>query len=1108
MRIILLLLLLVCCLAPALAVPVSGVVYGRDGLPLAGARIFSGEGQEVRTDAGGTFTITCTPPRDNPLALGGAVIYAPGYALTQISLRAGGNIVLLQREQQVSGKVIDTAGQPIAGVRVLMSEITPGQERYIAIPEHLRDQFAARTNAEGRWTISGVPAGGKAVVALESEDYVYARADIALCPEEALTILRRGGIMVGRVLDVLGKPLKGCRVLFHEANGDAFDYYLTSGEHGAYCINGLKGGVYDVMLFEEIPAGTAVALRGLRVEEGQATPVPDLRLVPPAIVAGRVYDAETGKPLPGLGIRCQSPDRPDIPNQFSGIFAVPGETTTDARGEFTLHVAPGDGYVYLADPPKTYLPLRTPREEGQGRFPFTVKPGGTVVLKIPLSRGQVLHGTAVDEQGKAVPGVRIGVKQTVQHANPEVQDGPNALISEVVYPGDPAPSNTQGAFTLSGLYTGKAMLLTTGTDQPPTWEVVSPKEIDLPVKAPVTVVLHRIPTEQLTGRVVTPTGVPIPHVRVQVNIEIPRGSQYCGVQLTRQSGSDGCFQLPELPNNTPIGISDPRKPGYRFIFSGGVVIKNGDKRAITDIVMAPLDDTLTGQVRDAAGLPVMDAVVLAVQAHGEVWGKTDVTGHFTLENLYDGPVTVFAAIDRQWAQAQATLPGGPVALTLVTPPPLPAWGSPEARALLTRLLQAVKTVRTSPEFPATVAAIDPDLALSILRDQPGVEADDGLACIIAALGKAHPAVAPPQVANIHDPNKRACAAARLAAALVGVDNAAATALFRQAKAQVENPTGAAALYACARLAAVSARLHLGEEDALLTRIGEALTKDTAQDYMRCNVAAMLAQACPALLTRLPLKTGRNEVEYAERVLQALPVEEYAFAQRLIAEMHSQEPTPETKFALFHRPPADFSTAKLIAIRKWSAAHPDDMLALARSVQDANLRATALLLAAEGQPAPTALPLLREAFTHALERWNYDDLAAIAAAAALHDATVGQQLFTILRTKSLQAGGLPILNPAVLFRCGDFSPAESRLLLERNWFHHHTVNEETVAMAPIDMERTLAMITTLPENSEQRWKPIARCIQYLLASPAQRRTMPLQNWHRPADSWLPGDEMGW
>lgn len=251
--------------APNVTGAIRGVVTGEGGLPLEGVAV---EARGARTDAiartrtnsggeylledlkPGDYTVSAQPDnlnylaewwRESPTAAGAAIVQVAGGQTIEpvdFTLTAGGTI---------AGRVVSADGEPLAGIEIAVGTlpfarpirpIGPDTSSVLGDSTKPSDDLApsaggrARTNADGRYSIDRLPAGGYWVRAADPEgrylteyyDNRYAASDADVVP-----------VATGKL-------------------HDGIDFELAGG--------GAIGGV----VFAADPAGTAVGLPGILVE--------------------------------------------------------------------------------------------------------------------------------------------------------------------------------------------------------------------------------------------------------------------------------------------------------------------------------------------------------------------------------------------------------------------------------------------------------------------------------------------------------------------------------------------------------------------------------------------------------------------------------------------------------------------------------------------------------------------------------------------------------------------------------------------------------------------------------------------------------------------------
>jgi hypothetical protein len=191
---------------------VSGVVLDPDKKPVAGATIRWGLDQspdavEAETDADGRFQLFQVPdepkqiavmPRDDTFAAQIVPMPDRGDQDVRISLAKG---------HEVKGVVRNDAKEPFAGVMV--TPIMGNDRQGLALWNR-----SARTDAQGRFHISGLPAEGVLFIFLRDGVSDLRNHPLELDKENIVTMSAAGAIL-GRVIDHEGKPVRNFRVLLN-----------------------------------------------------------------------------------------------------------------------------------------------------------------------------------------------------------------------------------------------------------------------------------------------------------------------------------------------------------------------------------------------------------------------------------------------------------------------------------------------------------------------------------------------------------------------------------------------------------------------------------------------------------------------------------------------------------------------------------------------------------------------------------------------------------------------------------------------------------------------------------------------------------------------------
>ncbi len=279
----------------------SGIVLGPDGEPVAGCRATIGEGSAL-TDERGRFRLE---DPETPEAEPVLVLDAPRLAVKRIGLpglpRQGSfdlGVFELGRGSEVRGTVVDPAGAPLPGARVLL--VTP------------EGHAETLTGPEGRFRFSGVEPG--------RYDLGVAAAGFPIAAERGLSVrgpvtleplaLGPGIEVTGEIEDATGAPVAG--VWVRVSHDSSVPYFLAriddppaprarTGIDGRFRLRGLRA-ESDVTLGVEIGGVMIYSLHRLRVPAtSDPFDVGALTLGTGRSVSGRVVDP-AGEPIPGARI--------------------------------------------------------------------------------------------------------------------------------------------------------------------------------------------------------------------------------------------------------------------------------------------------------------------------------------------------------------------------------------------------------------------------------------------------------------------------------------------------------------------------------------------------------------------------------------------------------------------------------------------------------------------------------------------------------------------------------------------------------------------------------------------------------------------------------------
>jgi hypothetical protein len=621
--------------------PLTGIVVGPNGEPVAGAEVLLGGlpvyDQTVvargRSDAQGRFTI------ERPTGLAGENrnitpilwVVKPGFRLG--SLRFPGPLpkpdepvrVVLGPPGKGEVRVEDPNGQPVAGARIRLEWF--GQEQ-INVPEAVEDLIEATTDKDGRAVIEAAANDEISYVDVNAKGFgIQGRPFHPSTSQPKRVRLRQVASLEGRLQAEDPAMARGWQVLAYTYAGDrssadpqttGFAKGTTDAE-GRFAFPAIAPGNLrlvvkppgDLLVIADVPDSLAVT-----AGRPNSVAVPLRKTV---TITGVVRERATGRPVPGAEMHL-SPAR-------AGMVRT---AKTDAQGRYTVSSLPGKWHVSPSKLPPELIRAPGPPwieitvTEGQGRL--ELEPWEAIPAAPPL------RFIVRDENGRPAAHARI-TGQSGSHYMPETTDD-------------------RGEFVIPGL--------------PPNSEVsievrLGERMTDGPVKArggatvPVPVTILPGLALALAGRAVAPGGSPIADAEVRVKFREKRARDG-GFSFPQQLGFG---QLPEIRTGTDGTFRTP-KAIYRKdrefrveVIAAGFFdgktdwasADGGERITFPDLVLRPrpTQRLIAGRVVDRGGQGVA-AVKVFQSTHSSAGTEaiTDDAGRFRLDGVSSGSALVFA----------------------------------------------------------------------------------------------------------------------------------------------------------------------------------------------------------------------------------------------------------------------------------------------------------------------------------------------------------------------------------------------------------------------------------------------------------------------------------
>jgi len=656
---------------PLGALPISGRVVDYKARPVAGAEVAVYEaysqdedpygrvtGPVVRTDKQGCFAVEAdvTSQRDTYV-----VARKEGLALAWDGLNYSNNmknrgcfLLVLERPAELTGVVVDHAGNPVAGARVRALPKTSYHSRLRQRPMVAPDDwFTTQTDGAGRFRFDAfcadvssdfwIKASGRASTykftthRLNSCGFEVGRTDIRLrLPKE--------GKVTGRAVDrQTGEPVPNVPLVIRTTRDreDITNLYVPnrarSNAEGNFEFPGVPEGKHLVEVF--VPSDETAEWAGLPVEIATQAGV-SLTGVKVAVTKGGLIEvavrgAYTGKALRHIRV---------LASQEEPLFRA--FSSTDADGNARLRVLPGD---YEVSAWGAGFPSWRATE------PTSVADGQTARLEARLAPCDHVAGTVRDGQGTPAPGILVTVHP---FGDQMYTDETGRFIAGVNQQG-----RAEGAWLIA---------LDPDHGRAAAAQVVEKnKPVDLTLAPALTV----------TGRIADANDAPIPAARVALCALIGGLSDLGMEALTDPNGRfttvvapapAGQFEYRASFHATDYAPKQYEKPPIEG--------KPGDTCDLGTITLLAADRSISGVVVDADGMPAPHIPIFLQGREGidqpDKNTATDEQGRFRITRICKGPLRLQANFSSSpGGQAFADAEAGQQDIRIVLPGHLAKYNS-------------------------------------------------------------------------------------------------------------------------------------------------------------------------------------------------------------------------------------------------------------------------------------------------------------------------------------------------------------------------------------------------------------------------------------------------
>ncbi|GEN13427.1 Carboxypeptidase regulatory-like domain-containing protein [Myxococcus fulvus] len=538
---------------------------------------------ETRSAEDGSFVLEGLPA--GPQAL---LALSEQGAASRLGVPSGSEHVelVVEHHHRVSGQVLGEDDAPMAEVSILV--VSHQQTRF----------FDTSTDAQGRFEVGPLPAGGHVVLATK-EGWPPVLAE-HLYQDEPLTIrMSRPRALTGRVLSS-GSPVKDVEVLAVREDGDLPQKLRTDPE-GRFAFE-LDPGVYVLT----VERASRYALARVTVEK---TPLPEvvMNLGEALHVEGSVFGVDPREPVAGavVTVTAQLPPQREL------------KATTGADGRYRLGPVEPGPWSFTVEA-RGYIDLPYGKEVELG--------SGTGSQDFTLERATSISGRVVDEAGHPLAGIHLNLEQA------ELEDPVDYETQET------ALTDSDGAFVLDASAPGDYELI------PQTHRFITQR---LKMTAPARdVLVTLLAGGEVEGTLSDARGLPLSGFTVYV---APLETEDPGEILTAQGvTSEGRFSRKGVPPGRYRIVAQAVTDGVDQEVSAEVEVRQGE---VTKVELRLAEQrNLEGIVVDGSGAPIRGALVRAhslapppqggvvlVQPrhrHGPPNGvKTDAHGRFLIRGM-------------------------------------------------------------------------------------------------------------------------------------------------------------------------------------------------------------------------------------------------------------------------------------------------------------------------------------------------------------------------------------------------------------------------------------------------------------------------------------------
>ena len=553
-------------------ITVSGKLIDASGVPVQGATVTVG-GRSAVSDANGNFTVTKVPAGTHDVVIGdtertrGKTV--PGVSVSAQRDNRIEDITVETKPQfgTVSGRVTDPSGNGVAGVTVTAGGKT------------------AVTNADGDYSIAGVPTGSTSISVVRSSvpagysvngplDRNVTTAGVS---DVNFSTTRDTGTVSGRVTDPSDNGVAG--VVVRAAGKPA-----TTDAQGRYSISGVPTGSTSIAVDAgSVPAGYSVSgplTRNLTTSGLSGIDFSTIRET--GRVSGRVTDP-SGNGVAGVVVR-----------------AAGKPATTDADGRYAIAQVPvGDTEIRVDESsvPAGY--------SVSGPLTRNVTTAGVSDVNFSTTRETgTVSGRVTDPSGNGVAGVTVTAG------------------------GKTATTNADGDYSIAGVPTGSTSISVVRSSVPAGYSVNGPLDRNVTTSGVSGVNFSTTrDTGTVSGSVTDADGNAVKNPTV--TLEGINGNTDSVEAPVKDDGSIDTSKVPTGDYKVTVTA-----PGY--VTSESEIKVTGQGSNAVDVKLQRETASVSGKVTDPDGSGVAGVTVSA----GDLSAQTDANGNYSIAGVPTGTTTI------------------------------------------------------------------------------------------------------------------------------------------------------------------------------------------------------------------------------------------------------------------------------------------------------------------------------------------------------------------------------------------------------------------------------------------------------------------------------------